>query len=208
LKSAPALASPTGDGLKSDAAYPIVDAPLSSLTLILGCYPALEFRRERRLVAVDVWEQACVPYPMLVGAQPALECGSLLPLWRQPACWLGIVLPIEIPASTLAGRKAAASCRTPKLRIGARPSKPVVRNPDWGTRGPSRSWNPGCRWGATGRSSRGLGLGVEGSGLGGRCRAEPRSASGRASPALVTGHSSLVTALSSSRMRVLVSGRM
>jgi len=60
----------------------------------------------------------------------ALECGSLLPLWPKPACWLprwrppanwrGIVLSIEIPASKLAGRKAAASCRTPKLRIHAR----------------------------------------------------------------------------------------
>jgi len=32
----------------------------------------------------------------------------------QPACWLGIVLAIEIPVSKLAERKAAASCRTPK----------------------------------------------------------------------------------------------
>ena len=46
----------------------------------------------------------------------ALECGSLLPLWREPACWRGIALPVEISASKLAGRKAAASCRTPKLR--------------------------------------------------------------------------------------------
>ena len=45
----------------------------------------------------------------------ALECGSLLPLSHKPACWLGIVLAIEILASKLAGRKAAASCRTPKL---------------------------------------------------------------------------------------------
>jgi len=27
-----------------------------------------------------------------------LECGSLLPLWLEPACWLGIVLAVEIPA--------------------------------------------------------------------------------------------------------------
>jgi len=46
----------------------------------------------------------------------ALECGSLLPLFHQPACWLGMVLAVEGPASELAGRKAAASCRTPKLR--------------------------------------------------------------------------------------------
>jgi hypothetical protein len=45
-----------------------------------------------------------------------LECGSLLPLWFEPACWRRIVPPAEIPASKLAGRKAAASCRTPKLR--------------------------------------------------------------------------------------------
>jgi hypothetical protein len=49
----------------------------------------------------------------------ALECGSLLPLLPQPACWLGMVLPVENPASKLAGRKAAASYRTPKLRIPA-----------------------------------------------------------------------------------------
>jgi hypothetical protein len=45
-----------------------------------------------------------------------LECGSLLPLLHQPASWLGFVLSAEIPASKLAGSKAVASCRTPKLR--------------------------------------------------------------------------------------------
>jgi len=80
----------------------------------------------------------------------ALECGSLLPLWREPACWRGIALPVEISASKLAGRKAAASCRTPKLRTRKqavwskgrrndhegpvragrkpRPTRPMVRN--------------------------------------------------------------------------------
>jgi len=38
-------------------------------------------------------------------AQPALECGSLLPLCRQPACWLQIVFSVESPASKLAGKK-------------------------------------------------------------------------------------------------------
>jgi len=54
----------------------------------------------------------------------ALECGGLLPLWHQPACWRGIVLSGEIPASKLAGRKAAASCRTPKLHEESRPTCP------------------------------------------------------------------------------------
>src|SRR5271169_2408291 len=45
----------------------------------------------------------------------ALECGSKLPLCLEPACWRGTLLQVEIPASKLAGRKAAASCRTPKL---------------------------------------------------------------------------------------------
>jgi hypothetical protein len=54
-----------------------------------------------------------------VRACEALECGSLLPLWLKPACWLGIVRSVEFPASKLAGSKAAASCRTPKLRIHA-----------------------------------------------------------------------------------------
>jgi hypothetical protein len=53
----------------------------------------------------------------------ALECGSLLPLWLEPACWLAFVLSIEIPASKLAVRKAAASCRTPKR---AAPAQAVV----------------------------------------------------------------------------------
>src|SRR5271157_1962314 len=46
----------------------------------------------------------------------ALECGSLLPLWPQPACWLAIAPAGETAVSKLAGEKAAASCRTPKLR--------------------------------------------------------------------------------------------
>jgi hypothetical protein len=43
-----------------------------------------------------------------------LECGSLLSLWLEPACWQGIIPSAEIPPSKLAGRKAAASCRAPK----------------------------------------------------------------------------------------------
>jgi hypothetical protein len=53
----------------------------------------------------------------------ALECGSLLPLWLEPACWRGIVPSAEIPASKLAERKAAASCRTPKLRMPAQAAR-------------------------------------------------------------------------------------
>ena len=45
----------------------------------------------------------------------ALECGSLLPLSPKPACWRESATTVEFPASKLAGRKAAASCRTPKL---------------------------------------------------------------------------------------------
>ena len=50
----------------------------------------------------------------------ALECGSSLPLLLQPACWLQDRAAMGLPASKLAGRKAAASCRTPKLRLHAR----------------------------------------------------------------------------------------
>jgi len=44
---------------------------------------------------------------MHVRAQPALECGRLLPLWLEPACWLEFMLELKVPASKLAGRKAA-----------------------------------------------------------------------------------------------------
>jgi hypothetical protein len=54
------------------------------------------------------------PVTVNESARSALECGSLLPLLHQPACWRRILLQVEIPASKLAGRKAAASCRTPK----------------------------------------------------------------------------------------------
>jgi hypothetical protein len=37
----------------------------------------------------------------------ALECGSLLPLWLEPACWRAMMLSVAIPASKLAGWKAA-----------------------------------------------------------------------------------------------------
>ena len=53
----------------------------------------------------------------------AMECGSLLPLWLEPACWRGIVPSAEILASKLAGRKEAASCRTPKLRMPAQAAR-------------------------------------------------------------------------------------
>jgi hypothetical protein len=43
-----------------------------------------------------------------------LECGSLLPLFRQPGCWRQLMFPVDPPASKLARKKAAASCRTPK----------------------------------------------------------------------------------------------
>jgi hypothetical protein len=60
----------------------------------------------------------------VLAVSEALECGSLLPLWLKPACWRGIDPSAEILASKLAGRKAAASCRTPKqetadLKVGA-----------------------------------------------------------------------------------------
>ncbi|MGO8816970.1 MAG: hypothetical protein ACLQVG_20200, partial [Terriglobia bacterium] len=51
------------------------------------------------------------------------ECGSLLPLWLEPACWRAMRLSVADPASKLAGRKAAASCRTP---MGAAPAQAVV----------------------------------------------------------------------------------
>jgi hypothetical protein len=35
------------------------------------------------------------------------------------------VLSVEIPASKLAGRKAAASCRTPKSGLGGHKAEPV-----------------------------------------------------------------------------------
>jgi len=35
----------------------------------------------------------------------ALECGSLLPLFHQPACWLGIVHAFEIPRASSRDRK-------------------------------------------------------------------------------------------------------
>jgi hypothetical protein len=42
------------------------------------------------------------------------------PLWLEPACWRAMMLSVAIPASKLAGRKAAASCRTPKRAAPAR----------------------------------------------------------------------------------------
>jgi len=44
----------------------------------------------------------------------------LLPLFPQPACWGRVARTVEIPASKLAGRKAAASYRTLKLRTACR----------------------------------------------------------------------------------------
>jgi hypothetical protein len=43
-----------------------------------------------------------------------LECDSLLPLFRQPACWRRLMFSVDPPASKLAPKKAAASCSTPK----------------------------------------------------------------------------------------------
>ena len=68
------------------------------------------------------------PVPLqLLPACEALECGSLLPLFRSPACWMEFVLLVESPASKLAARKAAASCRTPKLREGVITAKSNCR---------------------------------------------------------------------------------
>ena len=83
----------------------------------------------------------------------ALECGSLLARRRAIGTvsrGRGIMRGVGIPASKLAGRKAAASCRTPKLRTRKqavwskgrrndhegpvragrkpRPTRPMVRN--------------------------------------------------------------------------------
>jgi hypothetical protein len=52
-----------------------------------------------------VLEQPRVPHPMLMRAQPALECGSLLPLWLEPACWLGFVLESKLPRTSSRGGK-------------------------------------------------------------------------------------------------------
>jgi len=58
--------------------------------------------------------------PPLVRAQPALECGSLLPLSPSRTCSRECQPRAQFPASKLAGDKAAASCRTPKLRTSAK----------------------------------------------------------------------------------------
>jgi hypothetical protein len=44
----------------------------------------------------------------------ALECGSLLPLCRQPACWRGIVHAFEMPRASSRGgkRQQAAALQT------------------------------------------------------------------------------------------------
>src|SRR5271157_107045 len=40
----------------------------------------------------------------------ALECGSLLPLWQQPASWLGIGLSVKFPrASSRGGKRQQAA---------------------------------------------------------------------------------------------------
>jgi hypothetical protein len=60
-------------------------------------------RRTSRLPARAVSYHFASKVAGFVRACEALECGSLLPLWYQPACRLGIVLAVEIPASKLAG---------------------------------------------------------------------------------------------------------
>ncbi|HMD87386.1 MAG TPA: hypothetical protein VKO18_22080 [Terriglobia bacterium] len=78
----------------------------------LCCLPAASFSQGGRNTYVIAYAQR----PEKGDWSDALECGSLLPLCCQPACWRRIALSGEIPASKLAGWKAAASCRTPKLR--------------------------------------------------------------------------------------------
>jgi hypothetical protein len=68
-------------------------------------------------------KQAAEKLVPAVNLSEALECGSKLPLWLEPACWPAMMLSVAIPASQLAGRKAAASCRTPKR---AAPAQAVV----------------------------------------------------------------------------------
>src|SRR5208282_531163 len=55
-----------------------------------------------------------------VRACEALDCGSSLPLSSPRACSRASQRESTFTASKLAGPKAAASCRTPKLRIHAR----------------------------------------------------------------------------------------
>jgi hypothetical protein len=91
--------------------HPILDAPLLPLSLVLGSYPALQLRRERRWVAVDVLEQPRVLHTMRVRAQPALECGSLLPLSPPASLLAGISTEStnSQPASWLARKRQQAA---------------------------------------------------------------------------------------------------
>ena len=120
-----------------------------------GSRPALKIPRARSLAAAqDDSTLARISHPFrrfsLGGGASQHRCpraGEKLGL----ACWPGAALPVEIPASKLAGRKAAASWRSPKLRdicyqatvlsrpATSRPSRPVVRIP------PYLSPTQGCR---------------------------------------------------------------
>ena len=53
--------------------HPVLDAPLLPLRPVLGSYTALQLCRERRRVAVDVFEEPPVPHPMKVVGMTAKD---------------------------------------------------------------------------------------------------------------------------------------
>ncbi|MGD1104472.1 MAG: hypothetical protein ABSA59_20705, partial [Terriglobia bacterium] len=58
-------------------------------------------------------------------AQPDLECGSLLPIWLEPAWWLGFVLESKWPRTRSRGGKRQQAAA---LQSGLRPHKHWVRD--------------------------------------------------------------------------------
>jgi hypothetical protein len=50
--------------------------PRSPLRRALGSYPVLQLRRGRRLVAVDVLDEARAPHVMCVRAQPGVSAAA------------------------------------------------------------------------------------------------------------------------------------